>query len=135
MNFPDAMARYHGEISRNADAAAQVCPEKIRGECKNTRCGFHRAGFLHPCKLTDLEIVLEVAGYAVGSPEEHRPPGLCPHGEEQGKETLCTETFGACQYQVWKPDPMFVPALHIVCGLEAAALVVAEAAEESGRLK
>lgn len=56
--------------------------------------------------------------------------GLCPDGVEQGKEIRCTETFGACPYQSWVPDPKFLPALHIVCTREEKALAVAEAAEE-----
>jgi hypothetical protein len=59
-------------------------------------------------------------------------PGLCEHGEEQGKEVLCCQTFGACEHQVWKPDPHFLPALHIVCARESAALAIAE---QEGRLK
>jgi len=63
---------------------------------------------------------------------EHRPPGLCPHGEEQGKDVVCHSQDGCefkrVDFEHYYPEKRF-------CGREQAALAAAEAAEESGRLK
>lgn len=55
---------------------------------------------------------------------EHRPPGLCPQGEEQGKEIVCHSPDG-CEFQVFERAETF----GVFCGREAAALAIAEELE------
>ena len=58
------MKRLHGEIGRMIDAAEVNCKEDLRGNCTNTACDFHRAGYCHPCTVTDLRIILNREGFA-----------------------------------------------------------------------
>lgn len=58
-----------------------------------------------------------------------RPIGLCPDGEERGSEVIC-RSDDMCEYQRFERDHTHLDP--IICGREAAALAVAEAAEGSG---
>ncbi len=120
--FEEMMKRWHGEIGQKMDAASQHCKE-IRGYCKNTGCDFYRPGYLHPCKLTDLEIILEVRGYAVKILEPIRPPDLYPHGEDHGKEIYC-RADDHYEYQQFERDHTHLDP--VICGRESAALALSE---------
>jgi len=114
MNFPDAMARYWGEIERNLYAAEQLCnqnnPRLDKKICAD--CDFHKKNPEILCPVMEIRTILG----------EHRPPGLCPH---QGMDNGCH--FGApCQFQ--RID--YSVPVGISCGRESAALAVAEAAEQ-----
>lgn len=121
MNDRDAMARYRGEIERNLDAAERLC-EKIHAEHGNcylgTYCAFHAAF------KKNRPFGCEVMG--IGSVMgEHRPPGLCPHGKERGKEVLCHSQF-PCTYKKEDPDTLYNVMPLVFCTREALALAAAE---------
>ncbi|MCK9581881.1 MAG: hypothetical protein M0Q92_15735 [Methanoregula sp.] len=59
---------------------------------------------------------------------ETRSIGLCPEGRETPDKKILCITREACRFMIFE-------GRRALCGREAAALAVAEAAEESGRGK
>lgn len=100
----------------------EKCPEYCIYEKEKIWCTCFEAKNIH--QWWELQRIV--------SGGEHRPPGLCPHGEEQGSEVHCLSD-DRCPYQRFERDHTHLDPIQ--CGREGAALAMAEAAEESEGLK
>ena len=123
MNFPDAMARYRGEMIRNLESAERACEKQGNGggPCID-KCSFMRNHTSVTCPLKKLR---EILGDHFPQQDLIRPLGLCPQGVPDGKEILC-QASDFCEHQCWDPGTTY----PIYCGQEGAILAFLEQSAE-----
>lgn len=135
MPFRDTMQRHYSTIENALYAAEQKCKD---GDCKDG-CPFNRTGPFQ-CVIHELREIIGdhiqqhdampgvppcQCGGDCGHSREHRPIGVCTHGEVEGKHILCNSSEDCDFQRLLNGD-----CEPVYCGREKAALAMAEELEK-----